>query len=61
MLKKIGISFKLQESLLKKELEHDEMYEDTWEQMKKEWLPYPKNNVLSTVSSYARYAKGMEE
>ena len=30
-LKKIGESYKLQESLLKKELEHDETYEDTWE------------------------------
>ena len=28
-LRKIGESFKLQESLLKKELEHDEIYEDS--------------------------------
>ena len=30
-LKEIGESYKLQESLLKKELEHDDIYEDTWE------------------------------
>ena len=30
-LRKIGESYKLQKSLLKKELEHDEIYEDTWE------------------------------
>ena len=30
-LKKIGVSYKLQTSLLKQEMEHDEIYEDTWE------------------------------
>ena len=44
-LKKIGESYKLQESLLKKELEHDEIYEDTWEERENEWLPYVKNDV----------------
>ena len=38
-LRKIGESYKLQESLLKKELEHDEIYEDTWESREHEWLP----------------------
>ena len=29
--KKIGVSYKLQRSLLKQELQHDEIYENTWE------------------------------
>ena len=53
-LKKIGESHKLQESLLKKELEHDEFYEDTWEEKESEWFPYLKNDVYSTAFSYAR-------
>ena len=60
-LRKIGESYKLQESLLKKELEHDEIYKDTWEEKENEWLPYLKNDVLSTAFCYARYTMGMEE
>ena len=60
-LKKIGESYILQESLLKKELEHDEIFEDTWEERENEWLPYVKNDVLLTVFCYARYTMGMEE
>ena len=60
-LKNIGISHKIQPSLLKQELEHDEVYEDNWEEKENECLPYLKNDVLSTAFSYARYAKGMEE
>ena len=60
-LRKIGESYKLQESLLKKELEDDEIYEDTWEAKENEWLPYVKNDVLSTAFCYARYTMGMEE
>ena len=43
------------------ELEHDEIYEDTWEDKENECLPYLKNDVLSTAFSYGRYAKGMEK
>ena len=60
-LKNIGKSYKLQESLLKQELENDEIFEDNWEKKENEWLPYLKNDVLSTAFSYARYSKGMEE
>ena len=60
-LKKIGESYKLQDSLLQKEIEHDEIYEDTWEDKGNEWLPYVKNDVLSTAFCYARYTMGMEE
>ena len=55
------IYYKLQESLLKKELEHDEIYEVTWEEKENEWLPYVKNDVISTAFCYARYTMGMEE
>ena len=60
-LRKIGKSYKLQESLLKKELEHDEIFEDTWEARENEWLPYVKNDVLSSAFCYAKYTMGMEE
>ena len=60
-LKNTGKSYKLQPCLLKQELEHDEIYEDNWEEKENEWLPYLKNDVLSTAFSYARYSKGMEE
>ena len=60
-MRKIGESCKLQESLLKKVLEHDEIHEDTWEAKENEWLPYVKKDVLSTAFCYARYIMGMEE
>ena len=47
--------------LLKQEVEHDEIFEDTWEARENEWLPYVKNYVLSSAFSYARYTMGMEE
>ena len=59
--RKIGESYKLQESLLRKELENDEIYENTWEEKKNEWLPYVKNDGLSTAFCYARYTMGMEK
>ena len=59
--KKIAESYKLQGSLLIKELEHDEIYEDTWEEKENEWLPYVKNDVLSTAFCYVRYMMGMEK
>ena len=58
---KIGESYKLQKFLLKKELEHDELYDDTWEAKENECLPCVKNDVLSTAFCYARYTMGMEE
>ena len=52
-LKKVGESYNLQKSLLKKELEHDEIFEDTWEARENEWLPYVKNDVISTAFCYS--------
>ena len=60
-LKNIGKSHKLQPCSLKQEFEHDEFFEDNWEEEENEWLPYLKNDVLSTAFSYTRYSKGMEE
>ena len=60
-LKKIGISYKLQPPLMKQDVDHDEIHEDTWKDEEKEWLPYLKNGVLSTAFYYARYSKGMEK
>ena len=51
----------MQGSLPKKELEHDETCEDTWEAREIEWLPYVKNDVLSTAFCYATYTMGMEK
>ena len=41
-------------------MEHDEIQEDTWEAIEKEWLPYVKNNKLSIAFFYARYTMGMQ-
>ena len=45
-LKKIGESYKLQPSLLKQKMEHDEIFEDTWEEKENKCLPYVENDVL---------------
>ena len=42
-------------------MEHDEIFEDTREARENEWLPYVKNDVLSTAFCYARHTMGMEE
>ena len=41
-LKIRGISYKLQPSFLQKEMNHDVICEDTWEDKEHEWLPYLK-------------------
>ena len=60
-MRKIGESYKLQPSSLKQGKEHDEIFEDTWEEKENEWLPYVKNDALSAAFCYARYTMGMEE
>ena len=60
-LKNIGKSYKLQPCLLKQELEHDEIFEDNWEEKENQWLPYLNNDMLSTAFSYAKYSKRIEE
>ena len=48
-------------TLLKQEMDHDEIYGDTWQDGENERLLHLKNDVLSTAFSYTRYAKGMED
>ena len=60
-MRKNGVSYKIQPPLLKQELEHVEIYEDTWEDEEDEWLLYVKNDVLSTAFCYARHTIGKEE
>ena len=60
-LKKLGKTFELQKELLKTEINHNEVYSDTWKDKKSERLLYVKNDVLCTAYSYARYIKAMEE
>ena len=52
-LKKICESHKFEKSLLKQEMDHEEVNEDTWEDKEHEWLLYLKNGVLSNVLSHA--------
>ena len=59
--KKIGEIYKLQASLLKQQLEYEEIYEVTWEAKENAWLPYVKKDVLSTAFCHARYTMGMEK
>ena len=35
-------------------MEHAEIYEDTCEEKENEWLPHPKNDVVSTAFSFER-------
>ena len=60
-LKKICTTFNLQEEILKKEMDHDELFEDTGKNQSDERLGYVKNDSLCTDFAYARYSRGMEE
>ena len=60
-LKKLGKTFKLQNELLKTEMNHDDVFGDNYKNKINKWLPYVKNDVLCTAFSYARYIKAMQE
>ena len=60
-VKKLGRTFKLQEELLKTEMNHDEIDGNIYKDKMDEWLDYVKNDVLCAAFSYARYTKAMEE
>ena len=49
ILYRFGKTYKLQSRLLKHDLEHGEIFDETWEEKENEWLPYLKNNVISTA------------
>ena len=59
--KKLGKTFKLQKEILKKEMNHDEIDYNDYNDKVNEWFPNVKNDVLCTAFSYARYIKAMEE
>ena len=60
-LKKLGKTFKIPKEFLKTEMDHDEIDANKYKYEKDVWLPYVKNDVLSTAYCYARYNKCMEE
>ena len=60
-LQRIGVGDKSQLLLLKQEMDHDGTFEDTWEARENGWLPYVKNEVLSTAFFYARYTMVVEK
>ena len=60
-LKKLGRTFKLPKSLLKTEMNHDDIDGDNYKDKKDNWLPYVKMDVLSTSYCYARYCGSMVE
>ena len=60
-LKKLGKFFKLQHSLLKTEMNYDDVDGNSYKNKKREWLDYKKQYVLCSASSSDRYTKAMEE
>ena len=60
-LKKLGKTFQLPKSLLKTEMNHDDIDGDNYRDKKDIWLPDVKTDVLSTSYCYARYCAAMEE
>ena len=56
----MGITYLLQRELLKKEMNHVEVFEDTWMDKKHKWLDYVRNDALCSAFCHARYSKGME-
>ena len=60
-LKQLGRNFRLQNGLLKFELDHNEVDYNNYKDMKSQWLPYGKQDVLCTAFSYARYINCLEE
>ena len=57
----IGVVCSLQKDIFKKEMDHDEVFEDTLMNKKHEWKDYVKNDVLCTDFGNARYSKRMGE
>ena len=55
-LRKLGETYKLQTELMKQEMNHTEIYEDTWKSKKSEWEPYLRMDILSLAFINARYS-----
>ena len=60
-LEKLGKTFKLQEELLKTEMNHDDADGNNYMNKKDEWLPYIKQDILCAAFSYARSCKTVED
>ena len=58
-LEKLVKILKFQKEFFKIEMNHNEVYTDTWEDKKSEWLDYVENDVLCTIFSDAGYCKPM--
>ena len=58
-LRKLGGTYKLQSELMKQEMNHTEIYEDTWKSKKSEWEPYLRMDILSLAFICARYSMNM--
>ena len=54
LVKKIGRTFKLQKEIIKTEINHDEVDENSYMNNKDEWLPYVTIEVICTAFSYGR-------
>ena len=59
-LRKLGETYKLQKEVLKQEIDHTEIYEDTWEAQRDIWEPYLRMDILTLAIIYARYSLNME-
>ena len=46
---KSGNTFDLQHALSEKEMVHEELFEDIWEDLRGEWLPCLKTDILSSA------------
>ena len=60
-LRKLGETYKLQTEVLKQEIDHTEIYEDTWESQRDIWEPYLRMDILTLAIIYARYSLSMKE
>ena len=60
-LKNIGKAYKLQSRLLKQELEHDEIYEDNWEEKESELLPYLRMTFYQLLSLSLDIVKALKK
>ena len=54
-------TFKLQNELLKTEMNHDEVDGNNYKDKKDEWLDNVKQDVLYAAFGYARYCKAMDK
>ena len=59
-LRILGETYKLQAEVLKQEIDHTEIYEDTWQDQQPIWEPYLRMDILTLAIIYARYSMNMQ-